>query len=516
MREDMNLEGATRIIPTLMKSLLMLCFSGEALAQEVAHVQPLAESSVIIGGIIAGLEALAAAMSAVLFFPVMGFPLLVLWLVAGGVFFTLRLGFINVRMFGHAIAVVRGKYSKASDPGEVTHFQALTTAVSATVGLGNIAGVAIAVSLGGPGAVIWMVIAGFFGMSAKFAEVALGHAYRKIDENGKVSGGAFYYLEEGLAHYNMPKLGKSLAVVFAIFCIGGSLGGGNIFQSNQTAILLKDTYPLIAEFDIILALVLTASVGIVLIGGIKRIAQVAEAVVPLMALIYLSAALVVVIVNHAGIPAALSLMWDSAFTMTAAGGGMAGALINGFKRAAFSNEAGLGSAPIAHAAAKTTEPVREGCVAILEPFIDTVVICMMTGLVITVTGVYTGNEDGLIAGVTLTSQAFATVIDWFPSVLAVAVLLFAFSTMITWSYYGERAWNYLFGDSTIRIYHLLFCSIVFIGAILTQEDTQLVVDLSDLMMLSMAIPNMIGLYVLSGHVRRMLKAYREKLSTGKF
>ena len=503
------------LVSFLFITLFVLFIVNTPLANAEKVVETLGQSSKILTGVKLGLEAVTGWMSSILFFPVMGFPLLVVWLVAGGIFFTLRLGFVNVRFFAHGIMVARGKYSKDSDPGEVTHFQALTAAVSATVGLGNIAGVAIAVSLGGPGAVIWMMIAGFFGMSAKFAEVTLGQAYRKIDAQGKVSGGAFYYLQEGLAEHNFPRLGKVLAVAFAIFCIGGSLGGGNLFQSNQTVIILKDTYPLISDLDMILALVLAISVGIVLIGGIKRIAHVAEAIVPLMAFIYVTAAIVVLVTNADKIPDGLSFMFRSAFSNDAFAGGIAGALINGFKRAAFSNEAGLGSAPIAHAAAKTKEPVREGCVALLEPFIDTMVICLMTGLVITVTGVY-ASGDASAEGVTLTSQAFATVIDWFPMILSIAVALFAFSTMITWSYYGERAWGYLFGKKSIRLYHVIFCAVVFIGGVLQKDDINLVVDLSDLLLLSMAIPNMIGLYFLSNKVAKMLSEYNKKLKQGKF
>lgn len=461
-----------------------------------------------------GLEVIVGAMSAVLFYKIAEFPLLVLWLVAGGLFFTFKLGFVNIRLFRHAIDVVRGKYSSPSDPGEVTHLQALVAAVSATVGLGNIAGVAIAVSLGGPGAVIWMVIAGFFGMSAKFAEVTMGQKYRHIDKNGKVSGGAFRYLKDGLAEMNMPKLGRALAVIFAIFCIGGSIGGGNMFQANQTVAIMTSSFGVFNDLDWAIALVMSVSVGFVLIGGIKRIAVVAEAVVPLMAFIYLSASIVVLIVNADKVPAAIVFMFKDAFSGVAVGGGVIGAIINGFKRAAFSNEAGLGSAPIAHSAAKTNEPVREGCVALLEPFLDTIVICFMTGIVITVTGVYADSPDGSIPGILLTKNAFATVIDWFPMVLSVAVALFAYSTMITWSYYGERSCEYLFGKKSVRIYHVVFCVAVFLGGVI--NDITLIVDFSDLLLLSMAIPNLIGLYLLSGNVKLELDKYTKKLKAGKF
>ncbi len=460
------------------------------------------------------LEAIVGSLAKVLFYEILGFPFLILWLVIGGVFFTFRLRFVNVKMFRHAISVVRGKYSSGDEPGEVTHFQALTAAVSATVGLGNIAGVAIAVSLGGPGAVVWMMIAGFFGMSAKFAEVTLGQKYRVIGEDGRVSGGAFRYLKDGLAEKGLPGLGKILAVIFAIFCIGGSLGGGNLFQSNQTVAILTDSFDVLGDLDWAIALLLTVSVGFVLIGGIKRIAVVAEAIVPFMAALYLVASIVVLVFNAEKLPGAMMFMFQDAFTGQAVGGGLLGVIINGFKRAAFSNEAGLGSAPIAHSAAKTNEPVREGVVALLEPFLDTMVICFVTGMVITVTGVYEGNSNGAISGVLLTSSAFATVIDWFPKVLSVAVCLFAYSTMITWSYYGERSWEYLFGRRTIGIFHIIFLCVVFLGGVV--DDISLVVDLSDLLLLSMAIPNLIGLYLMSGVVLDELDSYKRRLKSGEF
>lgn len=450
-------------------------------------------------------------LDSILFYPVFGVPFLVFWLIIGGIFFTVRLGFVNIRMFGHAIAVVRGKYSKKSDPGEVTHFAALAAAVSATVGLGNIAGVAVAVTMGGPGAVVWMAIAGLFGMSTKFAEVTMGQKYREFDKSGKVSGGAFHYLSKGLKKKNMPKLGKFLAVLFAIFCIGGSLGGGNMFQANQSVSILTNTFTSLNEVDWIIASALAVSVGIVLIGGIRRIAKVAEAIVPLMAFIYIGSAIVVLVVNAEHLADAFVTMFKSAFSGEAAGGGIMGALIAGVRRATFSNEAGLGSAPIAHAAAKTKEPVREGCVALLEPFIDTVVICFITGLVITVTGVYTDTSVG--DGVLLTSKAFSTVIDWFPMVLSLAVVLFAYSTMITWSYYGERAWQYIFGAKNIGVYHIIFISATFFGGIV---NIDVVVNFSDLLLLGMAVPNLFGLYILSNEIKKELDKYIKNLKTGKF
>lgn len=462
------------------------------------------------------LENIVGFMEKILFFEVFNFPILVIWLVAGGIFFTLRMKFINITMLKHSIDVIRGKYSTKKDIGEVTHFQALTAAVSATVGLGNIAGVAVAVSIGGPGAVIWMMIAGFFGMSAKFAEVMLGHKYRKIAKDGKISGGAFYYLKDGLAEKNLPTLGKILAIIFAIFCVGGALGAGNLFQSNQTIAILSDSFNFTNTQDHIAGLTLALTVGVVLIGGIKRIAKVASKVVPFMALSYLIAAFVVIFANFSKIPEAVILMFNDAFTGAAVGGGMIGAVINGFKRAAFSNEAGLGSAPIAHAAAKTNEPVRCGIVALLEPMIDTMIICFITGLVITITGVYENGSGA--SGVLLTSSAFETVAPWFGKVLSIAVLLFAFSTMITWSYYGERAFRFLIGEKfskySSKLFYVIFCIIVYLGAV--QDNISLIVDFSDLLLLSMAIPNLLGLYIMNKEIKEELEIYILKLKKGLF
>lgn len=451
-------------------------------------------------------------MGEVLFYPIFhvgdeGMPFVVAWLVAGGIFFTLRLGFVNVRLFAHGFKVATGKYERADDPGEVSPFASLAAAVSGTVGLGNIAGVAVAVTLGGPGAVVWLMVAGFIGMSTKFAEVMMGFKYRKIDAEGKVSGGAFYYLRDGLADIGLARLGKILAILFACLCLGGAFGGGNMFQSNQSVLALSTTFDIV-DIKWVVALILAIAVGIVLIGGVQRIAQVAEVIVPLMALIYIVCALIVIITNSSAIPEAISLMFSQAFDLQAASGGMIGALIMGFRRAAFSNEAGVGSAPIVMSACKGREPVQIGSVAILEPFVDTIIICFLTGLMITVTGVYqTGDHDGVL----LTSAAFATVIDWFPDLLSVAVGLFAFSTMITWSYYGERAWNYLFGNKNIRIYHVAFCTAVFFGGVI---DFGVIIEFSDLLLLSMALPNLLGLYLLSGKIRTEMKDYIKRLKSG--
>lgn len=459
-------------------------------------------------------EGIMNVLDSALFFEVGGFPFIVLWLIAGGIIFSLLLGFPNIRLFGHAIQVVRGKYSKDDDPGEVTHFQALAAAVSGTVGLGNIAGVAIAVAVGGPGAVFWMVFAGFFGMTMKFVEVMMGHKYRLIDKTTHaVSGGAFRYLENGLKARGMKNLGRVLAILFAVCCMGAALGTGNMFQSSQSVKMFTYVFEGVSEFDWAISLTLAVAVGIVLIGGIKRVATTAGAIVPIMAIIYLAACLVVLFVNFDKIPLAFSMILSQAFSMDAAYGGMIGAIIMGFRRATFSNEAGVGSAPIAHAPAKTSEPVRAGVVALLEPFIDTVVICLLSGLVITTTGVYENvSGSDTWQGSMITARSFETVISWFPYILSLCVLLFAYSTMITWSYYGERSWQYLFGSKYVRIYQIIFCLMVFLGG--TTNELEMIVNLSDLMLFAMAIPNLVGLYILSGEIRKDVKDYVARLKSG--
>jgi AGCS family alanine or glycine:cation symporter len=442
-------------------------------------------------------------------------PLAVLWLVVGAVYLTFRMRFINLRGFGHAIQVVRGKYTSAGAGGEVSHFQALTTALSATVGLGNIAGVAIAITLGGPGATFWMIVAGFLGMASKFTECTLGQQFRKVRPDGRIMGGAMYYLSEGLAERGMPKLGKVLAVSFAVLCVGGSLGGGNSFQVNQSLNAMQETIPILGEYPWAYGLVMTALVGIVIVGGIKRIANVADKIVPVMCGVYVLAALAVIFMNASAVPAAFASIFTGAFNPDAAYGGLIGTLVVGFQRAAFSNEAGVGSAAIAHSAAKTDYPVREGIVALLEPFIDTVVVCTMTAIVMVVSGAYNNPAyQDLITGrkgAALTSRAFGEDISWFPYVLSIAVFLFAFSTMISWSYYGERCWAWLFGDKSSGIYRALFLLFVFLGSIITSSN---VLDFGDLMILGMAFPNMLGLYFLSGRVKRELDGYWAKKQAG--
>lgn len=442
---------------------------------------------------------------------IFGLPLLVAWLIAGGVFFTFKLRFINIRLFKHAIDVARGHYAEPDAPGKVTQLQALFTAVAATVGLGNIAGVAVAISLGGPGAVIWMMIAAFFAMSMKFSEVVLGQKYRNFDKNGHILAGVFYYLELGLAEKNLPKLGKSLGILAAILCIGGAIGAGLMFQANQTVMIVSNSFSLGSFGKLIFVLFITAMVGFVLIGGISRIANFASAIVPSMAVIYIISCIIILVINYDNILNAISLMFSSAFKGDALYGGVIGAIIQGIKRSAFSNEAGIGSAPIAHAAGKTREPVREGSISLLEPFIDTIIICFMTGIVIVVTGVY--KTAGVSDGILITRDAFNTVTPWFSYILSVMVLLFAFSTMLTYSYYGQQAWLYLSKGKNIRICHILFMVFIFIGGMI---KIGIVIDLADILFLSMAVPNLIGMYIMGNLIKDTAADYVKRLKNGDF
>ena len=568
-------------------------------------------------------------------------PLVIIVLVGAAVFFTLRFNFINILGFKHAIEVVLGRYDNPDDPGEVSHFQALSSALSATVGLGNIAGVAIAVSLGGPGAVFWMMATAFFSMTSKFAECTLGQMYRRTDARGDVQGGPMVYLRDGLADIGYPNLGKYLSVAFAVLCIGGSFGGGNMFQANQSfsgmagvipwldgnkaqgEVTLQAAQPVeltigkhfvrmarpgikaapgqeLADDDLardllyapvkdvvlqtsdwalvdglytttlnvqasasgelynipaggikgialgtlegprkvtflapanirvigasamsggennrawLFGILLVLMVGVVIIGGIKSIGRVAEKIVPAMCGVYLLAATVVILMNINQLPEALELIWNEAFTPQAGVGGMIGVFIQGVKRAAFSSEAGTGSAAIAHSAAKTDEPVREGIVALLEPFIDTIVVCFMTGMVIVITGAYADPANATLEGVEITSAAFGSALSWFPVVLSIAVFLFAYSTMISWSYYGERCWTFLFGSGQSMTYRLIFLIFVWLGCV---SNMQNVTDFSDLMILSMAFPNLIGAVMLSGKLLDALNDYWHKYTTNAF
>lgn len=445
--------------------------------------------------------------------------LVVVWLVLGAVFFTIYLKFVNITGFIHSIQIVRGKYDNPSDSGEVSHFQALATALSATVGLGNIAGVAIAIIIGGPGATFWMIVAGVLGMTSKFVECTLGVKYRKINPDGSVSGGPMYYLSKGLQKRNLGTLGKVLAVIFSILVIGGSFGGGNMFQANQSFSQFKYIIPSISHYGFWYGVILAILVGVVIIGGIKSIAKVTDKVVPFMAILYVVSALIIILINIRDTHNAFLLIWQGAFSPEALKGGIIGVIIVGFQRAAFSNEAGVGSAPIAHSAVKTEEPVSEGFVALLEPFIDTVVICTMTALVIIFTEMHT-NPLGL-DGSALTSQAFSTVFSWFPYVLMIAIFLFAFSTMISWSYYGIKGFDYLFGGFAERlfgtrkvsdtVYRVLFLACIVVGS---SSELGAVLDFSDMMILSMAFPNILGLIIMAPEVRRDVKSYLRRIKSG--
>ena len=442
-----------------------------------------------------------------------GVPFIVLWLVFGAVFFTLKMNGINFRGLRHSVDLIKGKYDKPDDPGEVSHFQALATALSATVGLGNIAGVAVAISLGGPGATFWMILAGLIGMSSKFTECALACKYRKINEKGEVSGGPFYYLYDGLRNWGKGwgNLGRVLAFTFTILTIGASLGGGNMFQANQAFNQVATQFPGLEEHRALFGMVLALLVGIVIIGGIKSIAKVTDKIVPFMSVLYVLFSLVIIGMNFGQIGAVFGQIIDGAFNASSLKGGVVGVLIVGFQRAAFSNEAGIGSAAIAQSAAKTDKPLSAGFVAMVEPLVDTVLVCTMTSLVLIFTGFANGASD--LAGSQLTSAAFSKEIPWFGFVLMVAIVLFAFSTMISWSYYGIKGWKFIFGDNKAAdySYKLLFLVFIVIGA---SSELGAVLAFSDMMILGMALPNILGLLLLSGEVRRDLKKYFSKVKSG--
>lgn len=455
-----------------------------------------------------------------------GFPFIVFILVAGGVFFTFFYRFIGIRGLRHALEVVRGKFDHADAQGDVSHFRALTSALSATVGLGNIAGVAIAIQIGGPGAVLWMMVAAFFGMSLKFNSCTLAQMFRHTNPDGTVSGGPMYYLDLGLRKVGgdrslLARIGKVLGVSYAIMIVVGSMGGGNMFQANQSVGALNETLALGDTGRHVLGVMMAMLVGMVIIGGIQRIGAATSRIVPLMVGVYVMASLAIILANLAAIPASLALIFKMAFTGNAFYGGTVGVIVKGFQRAAFSNEAGIGSSAVAHAAAKTTEPVREGLVAMLEPVIDTMIVCLMTALVVVVTGVWNDpafGAPGEISGVALTSAAFGSNISWFPWVLSVCVVLFAYSTMISWAYYGERGWIYLvdhftpgLGPRSLTYYRVLFVAFVYVGAV--TEITH-VLTFSDLMILCMAGPNIVGGMLLAPTVKREVANYWRRRKSG--
>lgn len=443
-------------------------------------------------------------------------PIVVLWLLFGGFYFTFRMRFINIRAFRHAFGLITGRYDKPGNVGEVSHFQALTTALSATVGLGNITGVAIAITIGGPGATFWMILAGFFGMSLKFTECTLGIKYRHVDENGKVSGGPMYYLSKALSLKKLGGLGKVLALFSAIMMVLASFGGSNMLQANQSFAQFATILPGIEGYGFWFGVGLSVLIAMVVVGGIKAIARVTEKLVPFMAVLYVGAALVIIVMNFSRVDDVFILIIRSAFHPVAVEGGIIGVIITGFRRGAFSNEAGVGSAAVAHAAARTDDPVKEGIVAMLGPFIDTIIICTMTALVIIFTGFH--SIDGTLEGTELTSAAFASVFPWFPYLLVAVILCFAFSTMISWSYYGLNGFKFIF-DKGLRkltgsnrysgyIYYFFFLSFTVIGASSSLDN---VIAFSDMMVLTLAFPNIIGLLILAPEIWNDLKDYMSRL-----
>lgn len=436
-------------------------------------------------------------------------PLIVLWLIAGGIFFTVYLRFINVRGFLHAWAILTGKFAQSDDPGEISQFRALTTAISGTVGIGNIAGVAVAISMGGPGATFWLIVAGLLGMSTKMAECTLGVRYRRLGADGQVAGGPMYYLRHGFEELNRPGLGRVLGGFYAAAMVFGCLGIGNMFQSNQSAAILIDitggeNSPLQGQ-GWLLGVVMAIAVGVITLGGIRSIAATTVRMVPFMTVLYISLALLVILMNLDQLPDAFARIWHGAFSPDGVAGGVLGVMIIGFRRAVFSNEAGLGSAAIAHSTARTQFPASEGHVGLLEPFIDTVVICTLTALVLVITG-HDSVAPGTLSGIELSTRAFESTLSWSGIPLALCALLFAFSTIIAWEYYGVTAFTYLFGDSRIARtgFQIVFLVFVVIGASI---ELTAVVDLSDALVFIVAIPNLIGLYLLAPVIKAEIERY---------
>ena len=445
------------------------------------------------------------------------FPWIVMWLIGAAVFFTVYFDFLNFRGFPHAYRLIRGDYSGPHEEGEITHFQALCTALSGTVGIGNIGGVAIVITIGGPGAMFWLMIAGLVSMSTKFIECVLGVMYRRVHEDGSVSGGPMYYLESGLKERGLGIIAKPIGYFYAIAMVIGCLGIGNMFQSNQAfeqfVYITGKEASYFVDKGWLFGLFIGVAVAVVIFGGIKSIARVTGKLVPFMALLYIVCGLVIVLMNYDKIPAAISSVISNAFAPEAISGGIVGVMILGFQRAVFSNEAGIGSAPIAHSAVITSEPITEGFVALLEPFIDTVVICGLTAMVILTTVYEPGMTGAGIQGVELTSSAFASTISWSVIPLSLVAVLFAYSTIISWSYYGLKGWTYVFGhgQTVEAVFKIIFCLFVALGCMI-QLDA--VLDFSDAMVFLVALPNVIGLYIMAPIVKRELKSYQRRLKDG--
>ena len=445
------------------------------------------------------------------------FPLIVLWLAVAALFFTFYMGFINIRGFGLALRHVRGHFHNPAARGEISHFQAVATAVSGTVGIGNIGGVAVAIVIGGPGAAFWLIVAGFLSMSTKLVECTLGVKYRKHNADGSVSGGPMYYLESYLADRGAPRWGKWLGGFYALSLVIGCLGIGNMFQSNQAyvqfVVITGGEQSFFADKGWLFGLAIAAAVAVVIIGGLRSIARVAGHIVPFMAVLYVISAVIIIAMSYQQIPGAIALIIGSAFSMESATGGMVGAIIVGFQRALFSNEAGIGSASIAHSAVQTDEPASEGLVSLLEPFIDTVVICTLSSLVIVTTAYPYGIIDTGLEGIALTSASFEHHISWAPYPLAVAALLFAFSTSIAWSYYGLKGWTYLFGEGamTQMVFKAIFCGFIALGCMI---QLSAVLDFSDAMVFLIAIPNILGLYFFAPEVKREVSDYMRRIEAG--
>ena len=465
-------------------------------------------------------------------------PFVVAWLLLGATFLTVRMSLINIRGFFHAISLIRGVYDNPEDEGEVTHFQALSSALSATVGLGNIAGVAIAIGTGGPGATFWMIVIGLLGMSSKFTECTLGQMYRRVDPvTGRVSGGPMRYLKEGLSEMGLAPIGMLLAFVFSLLCIGAALGGGNAFQVGQSLDAIRGDIPFIDQNPWIYGLVMSVAVGAVIIGGIKSIGKVASRIVPFMCFAYVLMAMYIIFTNLDLVGPAFSSIIENAFNLQAGIGAVLGVMVIGIQRAVFSNEAGVGSAAIAHSAAKTNEPVSEGIVALLEPFVDTVVICTMTAIVIIIAGgdwvpqtdpgnlltqdygawsnpdygLYVSGENKSGAALTRSAISGEFGIPWFKYVLYAAVIMFAYSSLISWYYYGERCWTSLFGEWSSFGFKAIFLVFTVLGSIVTTGN---ILDFSDLLILSMALPNILGLFILSGKVKERLDDYWDRKKAG--